>query len=182
MQKVGMAVRIEFVTSNLPACVRKTEVVANLFSHLLTSGEKSMTLGFVRLRGRPRLVKGKLPMSQLKLFARCCNLVLLILMRTITNFELFTFSPVDSPKVFSKALRVYNCLLQASITTSVSSSYCITRKSVVYLRGIGSFNNPWSFALFITGCSRSAVSTKRRGDNAPPLLPCYSERFCQAPH
>ena len=54
MQKVGKAEKIEFVTSSLPAWLKKIEVVANLLSHLLTKGEKSITFGFARLNGNPR--------------------------------------------------------------------------------------------------------------------------------
>jgi hypothetical protein len=54
MQKVGRAEKIEFVTSNLPAWFKKTEVAANLLSHLLTRGVKSTTLGFVRFKGKPK--------------------------------------------------------------------------------------------------------------------------------
>lgn len=61
IQKVGRAEKIELVSSSLPACFRNAEVAASLLSHLLTRGEKSITLGFVRLRGNPRY--GKLPMS-----------------------------------------------------------------------------------------------------------------------
>lgn len=54
MQKVCNVEKIEFVTSSLPAWFRKAEVAASLLSHLLTRGEKSITLGFVRLRGSPK--------------------------------------------------------------------------------------------------------------------------------
>jgi hypothetical protein len=46
--------KIEFVTSNLPAWFKKAEVAANLLSHLFTSGENSITLGFVKLSGNPK--------------------------------------------------------------------------------------------------------------------------------
>ena len=54
MKNVGKAKNIEFVNSSLPAWFRKDEVAANLLSHLFTRGEKSITLGFVKLRGNPR--------------------------------------------------------------------------------------------------------------------------------
>lgn len=54
IQKVGKAMKIEFVTSSLPAWLRNMEVAAGLLSHLLTRGEKSITFGFVRLRGSRR--------------------------------------------------------------------------------------------------------------------------------
>ena len=54
---VGRAVITELANSNLPAWLRKVDVAANLLSHLFTSGEKSMTLGLVRLKGSPRYVK-----------------------------------------------------------------------------------------------------------------------------
>lgn len=54
MQKVGKAEKTEFVSWSLPAWLRKVEVAANLLSHLLTRGEKSMTLGLVRLKGSPK--------------------------------------------------------------------------------------------------------------------------------
>jgi hypothetical protein len=54
MQKVGKAKKTEFVSWSLPAWLRKVEVAANLLSHLLTRGEKSMTLDLVRLKGSPK--------------------------------------------------------------------------------------------------------------------------------
>jgi hypothetical protein len=52
--KVGKAEKIEFVTSSLPAWFKKAKVAANLFSHLFTSGENSIPLGFVKLSGNPK--------------------------------------------------------------------------------------------------------------------------------
>jgi len=63
MQKVGSAESTEFVISIRPAWLRKVEVAASLLSHLVTKGEKSMIFGLVRLKGRPRYVNGKLPVS-----------------------------------------------------------------------------------------------------------------------
>jgi len=54
MQNVGKAENTEFVNFSLPAWFRKDDVAANLLSHLFTRGEKSITLGFVKLRGNPR--------------------------------------------------------------------------------------------------------------------------------
>jgi hypothetical protein len=54
MQKVGKAENTELVNSSLPAWFKKVEVATNLLSHLLTSGEKSMILGFVKPRGKSR--------------------------------------------------------------------------------------------------------------------------------
>ena len=73
MQKVGKAEKTELVNSSLLAWLRKIDVAASLLSHLLTRGEKSMTLGFVNPRGRPRYVKGSLHVSQLKVLARCSS-------------------------------------------------------------------------------------------------------------
>jgi len=61
IQKVGKAQKTELVNSSLPAWLRKVDVAASLLSHLLTSGEKSMTLGFVNPNGNPKYVKGSLP-------------------------------------------------------------------------------------------------------------------------
>jgi hypothetical protein len=61
MQKVGNAEKTEFVNSNLPAWLRKVDVATNLLSNLFTRGEKSMTLGLVRLKGSPRYVKASFP-------------------------------------------------------------------------------------------------------------------------
>jgi hypothetical protein len=71
MQKVGKAEKTELVSCSLPAWLRKEEVAASLHSHLLTRGEKSMTFGFVKPSGRPRYVKGKVPLSHPKVLARC---------------------------------------------------------------------------------------------------------------
>jgi hypothetical protein len=54
MKKVGREVKTELTICNFPACERKREVLVNLFSHLVTRGRKSSTLGLVRPRGRPR--------------------------------------------------------------------------------------------------------------------------------
>ena len=44
MQNVGIAVRIELVTSSLPAWFKKMDVAANLLSHLLTRGRNQLPL------------------------------------------------------------------------------------------------------------------------------------------
>ena len=54
IQKVGKAEKTELVNSSLLAWFRKVEVATYLLSHLLTKGEKSITFGFVRPRGKPR--------------------------------------------------------------------------------------------------------------------------------
>jgi uncharacterized protein YhfF len=54
MAKVGRALKTEFTNSNLPAWLRKAEVLTNLLSHLVTMGQKSATVGLVKLRGSPR--------------------------------------------------------------------------------------------------------------------------------
>jgi hypothetical protein len=41
--------------------LRKVDVATNLLSNLFTRGEKSMTLGLVRLKGSPRYVKASFP-------------------------------------------------------------------------------------------------------------------------
>jgi hypothetical protein len=54
MAKVGKAVRIAFVSSNLPASLKKEEKATNLLSHLVARGQKSATVGLVKLKGRPK--------------------------------------------------------------------------------------------------------------------------------
>jgi hypothetical protein len=54
IKNMGKAVKIELVTSNRLAWESKVEVHVSLLSHLLTSGRKSITFGFVRPRGKPR--------------------------------------------------------------------------------------------------------------------------------
>lgn len=52
--KVGKAMKTTFTNSNLPARLRKTEVLTHLLSHLLTLGQKFAMVGLVKLRGRPK--------------------------------------------------------------------------------------------------------------------------------
>jgi hypothetical protein len=54
MQKVGKSENTELVNYSVLAWLRKSEVATNLLSHLLTRGEKSMTLGLVKLKGSPK--------------------------------------------------------------------------------------------------------------------------------
>jgi uncharacterized protein YhfF len=54
MAKVGKAVRTTFVRSNLPASLKKEEKATNLLSHLVARGQKSATVGLVKLKGRPK--------------------------------------------------------------------------------------------------------------------------------
>jgi hypothetical protein len=61
MTNVGRDERTEFTNSNLPACVRKFDVETNLFSILCTRGSISSTLGLFGPSGKPKYVKGKLP-------------------------------------------------------------------------------------------------------------------------
>jgi hypothetical protein len=70
MQKVAKAENTELVNWSLPAWFKKVEVAANLLSHLLTRGEKLMTFGFVKPRGNPRYVKGRVPFSQPNVLVR----------------------------------------------------------------------------------------------------------------
>lgn len=68
MQKVGKAEKNEFVSLSLPAWLRKDDVAASLFSHLVTKGEKSTTLGLVNPRDNPRKVNGKVPFCIVKCY------------------------------------------------------------------------------------------------------------------
>jgi hypothetical protein len=52
--KVGKALKIALVSSNLPAWLKKEEILTNLLSHFVTKGQKSATVGLERLRGRPK--------------------------------------------------------------------------------------------------------------------------------
>jgi len=63
---MGKAVKIEFVTSNLPACKRKADVANKHCTHFFTRGKQSITLGLLTPSGRPKYVKGKEPTSQPK--------------------------------------------------------------------------------------------------------------------
>ena len=64
MKNIGKDVKKEFVISSLPACERKEDVYGNILSHLDTKGRKSTTLGFDRPSGRPKYVKGRVPIMQ----------------------------------------------------------------------------------------------------------------------
>jgi hypothetical protein len=63
-------VKTTFVICNLPACERNIEVLASLLSHFEIKGKKSITLGFVIPRGKPKYVKGIDPIEQPKVFAK----------------------------------------------------------------------------------------------------------------
>jgi len=52
--KVGKAVSTAFVSSNLPASLKKEEKATNLLSHFVAKGQKLATVGFVKLKGRPK--------------------------------------------------------------------------------------------------------------------------------
>jgi len=54
MAKVGRAEKTAFVNSNLPAWLKKEEMLMSLLSHLLTKGHKSATVGLEMLSGRPK--------------------------------------------------------------------------------------------------------------------------------
>ena len=77
--------KIEFVTSRCPVCERKVDVHKSLLSHLFTSGRKSTTFGFVRPKGSPRYVKGNVPRTQPKVWAREVALSSAKLIRTIID-------------------------------------------------------------------------------------------------
>ena len=85
MVYVGKALRIAFVIYNLPAWLKKDETVTNLLSHLDTRGQKSATVGFVTLRGKPRYVKGNEPVEQPKVLAKRLSLCSHILIGTIMD-------------------------------------------------------------------------------------------------
>jgi len=54
MKYIGRAVKIAFVTFNLPAWERKADVHDNLYSHFFTNGIQLITLGFLMSRGKPK--------------------------------------------------------------------------------------------------------------------------------
>jgi hypothetical protein len=54
MIKVGRAEKTAFVNSNLPAWLKKEEMLMSLLSHLLTKGQKSANVGLEMLSGRPK--------------------------------------------------------------------------------------------------------------------------------
>jgi hypothetical protein len=56
------------------------------------------------------------------------------------------------------------------MTKRVSSAYCTMGKSEDALLGMGSLRRPWSLALLITVCKRSAARTKRSGERGSPCL------------
>jgi hypothetical protein len=123
MKNMGREVKIELTICSFPACDRNSEVLTSLLSHLVTRGRKSSILGFVRPRGRPKYVKGKLPTEQPKVVARCFVLSTKRLMGIKKDLAKLTFSPVDKEKLLRRALRANNCLPQHSKTIKISSAY-----------------------------------------------------------
>jgi len=85
MVYVGKALRTTFVICNLPAWLKRDETITNLLSYLDTRGQKSATVGFVRLRGKPRYVKGNEPVEKPKVLAKRLSLCSLILIGTIMD-------------------------------------------------------------------------------------------------
>jgi len=82
--------------------------VASLLSHLETKGQKSATEGLVRLRGRPKYVKGRVPLEQPKLAANSSNLVADRLTGSISDLSKFTLRPEEAAKEMRRALRLFN--------------------------------------------------------------------------
>lgn len=115
--------KTELTICSLPACERKREVLTSLLSHLLTKGRKSSTFGLVVPRGSPKYVKGRFPVEQPKVAARCCNLSVVILIGTSIDFDKFTLKPVESAKMFRRAFSTKNCLAHPSVIMRVSSAY-----------------------------------------------------------
>ena len=107
-----------------------------LFSHPLINGTKFWALGFVKLRSRPKYVKGREPLPHSKVLNKTSSLSLDILIGTIIVFWKFTLRPVDMEKVFSRGLRKNNCLVSPLAMIKVLSAYCITWKSWVCSNGI----------------------------------------------
>jgi hypothetical protein len=130
MKNVGRAEKTEFVIYNLLAWERKREVLTSLLWHLEMRGKKSSTFGLEVPRGRPRYVKGRLPVPHPKVEAMWWSLSELILIGTIMDFSKLTFNPVKEAKELSKALRTNNYLPQPSRMMRVSSTYCRIGKSL----------------------------------------------------
>jgi hypothetical protein len=60
-------------------------MLASLLSHLETRGRNSSTFGFERPRGKPRYVKGRIPIEHPKVWAREFILSVLILIGIIRD-------------------------------------------------------------------------------------------------
>ena len=67
-------------------------------------------------------------------------------------------------------LRAVICWGQASMITSVSSTYCKIGKSSLYWREIGSFSRFCVLAWFTILCNKSEAKTYKRGDKGSPYL------------
>lgn len=63
---MGREVNTELVNSNLPAWLRKVDVMISLLSHRDTSGVKSSAFVFVNPSGKPKYVNGRVPVEQPK--------------------------------------------------------------------------------------------------------------------
>jgi len=96
---------------------------------LETKGQKSATVGLVRLRGKPKYVKGKDPFEQPKVEANISNLSSSILIGIIMDLSKLTFRPKNSAKVCNNPLRCSNSVISPFMKMSVSSAYCSIGKS-----------------------------------------------------
>ena len=94
-----------------------------------TRGQKLATVGFLRLKGKPRYVKGREPIEQPKVFADELIFCSLTLIGTIIDLAEFTFRPVDSANELRIALSKKSYLVSPCIKIKVSSAYCKIWKS-----------------------------------------------------
>ena len=69
-EKVGRAVSTTLVSCKRPASLRKEDILIILLSHLETKGQKFANVGFDRLNGSPKYVKGRDPTAEAKVFAK----------------------------------------------------------------------------------------------------------------
>lgn len=93
-------------------------------------------------------MKGRVPVKQPKVAARCFSLSSEMLIGTIIDLAKLTLRPVEEAKEFNKAFRVKSCLPHPSMIISVSSAYCRIGKSLVYCSGTGKLSIPRFLALF----------------------------------
>lgn len=134
-----------------------------LFSTLESKGVKSVIVGLLVPKGRPRYGKGIVPTLHPTILARCKVLCLGVLIGTRKDLLKLTCKPVESEKVLNKHFRLKKVLVSPGRMSRVSLAYCIIGKPPPNSSLRGFFKIPLPHALLTMDCKRSAARTNRRG-------------------
>ena len=133
-------------------------------------GAKSLTRGFVVPKGRPRYVKGSWPTWHPKTAARRWIFYFGTLRCIRHDLWKLTLRPFDEAKLSRSAFRQKSCLASACRNSSVSPTYCSIGKLSTSLFGMDKPKRSCLFSLLTMLWSKSATSTKRRGERGSPCL------------